>query len=203
MVQFLFQFLEFNQSGVIITKSWLCTRKMLKIEAIEKKFKIFRSLQVRTCVYAYRTLHAWQTWLKLKRMHAGEFSRICTVVSPPKFDAFSQQKSILKGICAGITWIKRGEQIQAANDDHKQNLYFFNRHFWKQTYATYREIGSEIRRFIVSNFRCCAFLAIPLCHYVVKEILLEVPSNLLKVKVTKQRCMGARQSTANVCLRIS
>ena len=31
---------------------------MLKIEAITKNFKIFWSLQVRTCVYAYRTLRA-------------------------------------------------------------------------------------------------------------------------------------------------
>ena len=32
--------------------------KCYKIETIAKKFKIFWSLQVRTCVYAYRTLRA-------------------------------------------------------------------------------------------------------------------------------------------------
>ena len=50
---------EFNQSGVFITKSWLCISKMLKIEAIAKNFKIFWSLQVRTYVNAYRTLRVW------------------------------------------------------------------------------------------------------------------------------------------------
>ena len=53
-------FLEFNQSGVFITKSWLRTRKMLKIETTAQNFKIFFSLQVRTCVYTYRTLRACQ-----------------------------------------------------------------------------------------------------------------------------------------------
>ena len=53
-------FLEFNQSGVFITKSWLRTRKMLKIETTAKNFKIFCSLQVRKCVYTYRTLCACQ-----------------------------------------------------------------------------------------------------------------------------------------------
>ena len=33
---------------------------MLKIETIAKNFKIFWSLQVRTCVYAYRMLRAWR-----------------------------------------------------------------------------------------------------------------------------------------------
>ena len=37
----------------------LRTSKMLKIETIARNFKIFWSLQVRTCVYAYRTLRAW------------------------------------------------------------------------------------------------------------------------------------------------
>ena len=55
------EFLEwFNQSGVFITKSWLRTRKMLKIETTAQNFKIFFSLQVRTCVYTYRTLRACQ-----------------------------------------------------------------------------------------------------------------------------------------------
>ena len=53
MVQLLFQFLEFNQGGVFIAKSWLRISKILKIETIAKSFKIFWSLQVRTCVYAY------------------------------------------------------------------------------------------------------------------------------------------------------
>ena len=45
---------------VYITKSWLRTSRMLKIEtkAIAKNFRIFWSLQVSTYVYAYRTLRA-------------------------------------------------------------------------------------------------------------------------------------------------
>ena len=39
--QLLFQFMEFNQSGVFIMKSWLHTSKMLKIETIAKTFKTF------------------------------------------------------------------------------------------------------------------------------------------------------------------
>ena len=38
---FCFSFLEFNQKGVFITKSWLRTSKMLKEETIAKNFKIF------------------------------------------------------------------------------------------------------------------------------------------------------------------
>ena len=37
---------------------------MLRIETIAKNFKIFWSLQVRTCVYAYRTLRAWWWYAK-------------------------------------------------------------------------------------------------------------------------------------------
>ena len=43
--------LECNESGAFITKSWLRTSTMLKVETIAKHFKIFWSLQVRTCVY--------------------------------------------------------------------------------------------------------------------------------------------------------
>jgi len=50
--------LELNLSGVFITRSWLRTSKMFKIETIAKNLKIFSSLQVLTCVYAYRTLSA-------------------------------------------------------------------------------------------------------------------------------------------------
>ena len=50
---------QVRTSGVFITKSWLRASKMLKIETIAKNFKIFCSLQVRTCVYVYRTLRAW------------------------------------------------------------------------------------------------------------------------------------------------
>ena len=38
---------------------------MLRIETIAKNFKILWSLQVRTCVYAYRTLRAWFRILQL------------------------------------------------------------------------------------------------------------------------------------------
>ena len=44
-------FLELNQSGVFITKSWLRTTKILKIETIAKNFKMFCSLQVHARAY--------------------------------------------------------------------------------------------------------------------------------------------------------
>ena len=51
----------------LLSKSWLRTSKMLKIETIAKNFKIFWSLQVRSCVFAYRTLRAWQSLNRDKR----------------------------------------------------------------------------------------------------------------------------------------
>ena len=57
---------------LFITKSWLRSSKMLKIETIAKNFKIFWSLQSSTqCVYAYRELRAWLLCPgKMKRLKA-------------------------------------------------------------------------------------------------------------------------------------